>query len=102
MGRLRDMLDEWKARRAGRRYVSNDIRRSARDIIGPTGDLLSGAWEHVDRDGDAYLGSFDRRVPPSLFVSNQERSRQNIPIPLVERCLEDAGDEQPEPETGAE
>ncbi len=89
MGRIREFFAEWKARRAGRRLASHDIRRSARDIIGPTGYNWSGAWDLLDKDGDKYLESFDRRIPPSEFVSKRDRTRQNIPVPLVERCIED-------------
>jgi hypothetical protein len=43
---------------------------------------------------NAYIESFDRRVPPSIFVSERERSRHNIPIPLIERMIsEQAGGE---------
>ena len=35
----------------------------------------------------AYVESFDRKVPPSIFVSERERSRHNIPIPLSERMV---------------
>ena len=47
MGRLGNVLAEWKARRAGRKYVSKDIQKSARDVIGPTGNGFSNAWEAV-------------------------------------------------------
>jgi hypothetical protein len=104
MVRLRAFLTEWKARRAGRKFVSHDIRRSARDIVGPTGDVFSNAWEHLEQQGGTYLESFDRRIPPSLHVSERDRTRWNIPIPLVERCIEDwepseaaAPDEEPTP-----
>lgn len=86
---FRDFVAEWRARRAGRRFASHDIRRSARDIIGPTGYNWSGAWELLDERGEKYLESFDRRIPPSEFVSKRDRTRLNIPIPLAERCLED-------------
>ena len=41
MGRWKDFVAEWRARRAGARHTPRDIQRSARDVIGPTGDLLS-------------------------------------------------------------
>ncbi len=97
MGKLRDFLAEWRARRAGRRFVSNDIRRSARGIVGPTGNMFSNGWDLLDKDGDVYLESFDRRVPPSIFVSERDRKRWNLPIPLAERCLEDLNAPQEEP-----
>lgn len=88
MGRLKAFIVEWKARRAGAKFVTGDIRRSARDIIGPTGYNWSNAWDLLEND-ETYLDSFDRRIPPSLHISERDRSRQNIPVPLVERCIED-------------
>lgn len=88
MGRIRSILAEWKARRAGRKFVSRDLSKSAREIIGPTGDLLSGAWETMAEGSDAYIDSFDRRIPPSIFVSERDRKRMNRPIPLPERAIE--------------
>ncbi len=93
MGRMRELLAEWKARRQGRRFAGASIRRSARDIVGPTGNMFSRGWDLLDRDGEKYLESFDRRIPPSEFVSKRDRTRHSIPIPLSERCLEDAGTE---------
>ena len=87
MGRLREFIAELKARRAGRKHLDHDIRKSARGIIGPTGWVWSNAWDHLDRDGEAYLESFDPRIPPSEFVSKRDRTRHNIPVPLVERRL---------------
>lgn len=43
------------------------------------------------RGSDAYVKSFDRRLPPSEFVSERDRGRANLPIPVAERCLEDRG-----------
>lgn len=91
---LRDFIAEWRARRRGRRFLGHDIRRSARDIVGPTGYNWSKAWDLLDRDGEKYLESFDRRIPPSEFVSKRDRTRHNIPIPLAERCLEDLGEDE--------
>lgn len=89
MGRLRDLRVEWKARRAGRRGVHSNIGRAARDITGPTGWVYSNAWEQLNQHSDAYVESFDRRIPPSLFVSERDRLRHRQPMPIVERCLED-------------
>ncbi len=89
MGRIREFVSEWKARRAGAKYLSNSIRTSAREIIGPIGDLYSNAWKLLETDGDRYLESFDRRVPPSLHISQRDRTRWNMPVPLPERCIED-------------
>jgi len=93
MSRLTDLVAEWRARRAGQKFVSRDISRSARHIIGPTGNAYSNAWDYLERDGATYLDSFDRRVPPSLHISQRDRSRWNMPIPLAERCIEDWHDD---------
>lgn len=51
--------------------------------------MFSRGWDAMAKGSAAYVKSFDRRLPPSLFVSERDRTRANIPIPLVERCLED-------------
>lgn len=66
------------------------MHRVTRDVTGPTGWVFSGAWDKLDQHGDAYARSFDRRIPPSLFVSERDRTRFGQPMPIVERCLEDA------------
>lgn len=92
---LRSLRDEWLARRAGRRKLESDLPRSARDIVGPTGWMWSKGWDEMAKHQAAYVKSFDRRVPPSIFISERERSRYNIPIPLVERMIaERAADEK--------
>lgn len=91
MGWFHEFWVEIKARRAGRKFAPNDIRRAAREITGPTGWALSRHWNKVDTDGAAYLKSFDPRIPPSLHISQRDNSRFNMPIPLVERCVEDWG-----------
>lgn len=91
MTRLKSVRVEWLARRAGRRKLANDIARSARDIVGPTGLMLSEGWDQMAKHQEAYVGSFDRRVPPSIFVSERERTRYNIPIPLAERMISEHG-----------
>lgn len=45
----------------------------------------------MEKGSDAYVKSFDPKVPPSIFVSKRDMTRGNIPIPLVERCIEDWG-----------
>ena len=64
-----------------------------RDIVGPTGNLFSSGWRQIEdrRVGEAYLRSFEPRVPPSLHISSRDRTRANLPIPVRERCLEDLG-----------
>ena len=99
MRRVRNLLTEWKARRDGSRHVQSSIRRSARDIIGATGNGLSAAWDELERHGEAYAQSFDRRLPPSLHISHRDAVRHQRAIPLVERCIEDW---RQEPDTESE
>lgn len=93
MGRIRDFFGEWKARRAGSKYVSRDIQKSARHVIGPTGYNFSSAWDALAESGGAFVESFDPQIPPSLFVSQRDRTRLNQPIPLVERRIEAHNDD---------
>ncbi len=87
---FREFMDEWKARRAGRRHVQNDIYRRARDITGATGWVTSRAWDHADRHGEAYSESLnERRIPPSLHISARDQIRAGKAMPLAERCIED-------------
>lgn len=88
-GWWRDLGREWLARRRGSQSLSRGIFTATRDIIGPTGWQWSNAWNHLERDGQAYLRSFDPRLPPSLYVSQRDRTRAGRPIPLPERCIED-------------
>ena len=98
-----ELRQELRARREGRRYVDNTITRPTRDITGPLGWAFSSTYEEVAKSGGAYNASFDRRIPPSLFVSERDRSRAGMPIPVVERCLEDFGtDVTDDPEIAAE
>lgn len=69
--------------------VGRPIGRATRDITGPMGTAFSNAWEKLDEHGDAYMKSFDTRIPPSLFISDRDRRRANQPMPVVERCIED-------------
>lgn len=95
----KSFVSEWRARRAGRKNLESDIPKSAREVIGPTGWMLSRGWDEMAEHKQAYVKSFDRRVPPSIFVSERERSRHNIPIPLVERLIgEDPPEEFPPPQ----
>lgn len=91
---VRDTWQELRARRAGRKGLQPGIARATRDVTGPTGWVWSNAWQQLDDHGDAYMKSFDRRLPPSIFVSERDRTRHNQPIPVAERCLEDAGAER--------
>ena len=85
----RSFTSEWKARRAGRRHLERDLSKSAREVVGPTGAMWSNGWEAMAKGSDAYVKSFDPKIPPSIFVSERDRTRGNIPVPLVERCIED-------------
>jgi hypothetical protein len=49
--------------------------------------MWSRGWDAMDKGKEAYVKSFDKRLPPSLFVSERDRTRQNIPVPLVERMI---------------
>jgi hypothetical protein len=98
----RSLFDEWLARRKGRRGLQSDIPRSARDVIGPTGWMWSKGWDAMAENTSAYVKSFDRRVPPSIFVSERERNRHNIPIPLSERMVSEHGEKSDDEETPAQ
>lgn len=88
--RLRDFFREWMARRAGRRGIGpNDLGTAARHMAGPTGELWSRGWERMAKDHKAYVKSFDRKLPPSLFVSERDRTRLGQPIPLPERAIDE-------------
>ena len=94
--RLRSVINEWLARRDGRRAMErSDLSKAARDVVGPTGWMWSRGWQAMNDGKEAYVKSFDRRLPPSLFVSERDRTRHNIPVPLVERVVEDHA--KPEP-----
>lgn len=68
---------------------------TVRGIVGPTGNSFSKGWEMLEKDDGAYLRSMrsEQHLPPSLFVSERDRRRHGLPVPLVERCLEDHGSE---------
>ena len=51
--------------------------------------MWSKGWEKMAEDPKGYVDSFDRRLPPSIFVSERDRTRHQMPIPLVERAIED-------------
>lgn len=63
--------------------------RAAREVVGPPGNMGSDGWDAMAKGKDAYVKSFDPKIPPSLFVSERDRTRHNIPIPLSERVIED-------------
>jgi len=69
--------------------MTTDMARRTRDVTGPTGYVFSNAWDKLEEHGDAYMKSFDEHLPPSLFVSERDRTRHNQAIPVLERCLGD-------------
>ena len=87
--RLRDLVEELKARRAGRLAMSSDIYRTAREIAGPTGNIFSNGWQQLEDGQSAYMKSFDRRLPPSLHISERDAVRAGRAMPIAERCIED-------------
>lgn len=90
MKRLRRFFSEWAANRAGRQPIDQGpMRRASRDIIGPTGYMLTRSVDVLGESGDAYLKSFEDHMPPSLFVSKRDRTRLNQAIPLPERAIPD-------------
>lgn len=101
MSRVREFLEEWRARRAGRRHISHEGARAARDITGAIGLATSRAWDHAEKGSQAYIQSFDEgRLPPSLHISARDQIRAGKAMPLAERCIEDAANpdaEQPGP-----
>ena len=94
---LRAFTSEWRARRAGRRHVESGLARSAREVVGPTGMMLSNGWETMANGSSAYVHSFDPRIPPSLFIAENDHSRRDSAVPLVERCIEDWSSDAPPP-----
>lgn len=88
--RLKRFFSEWSANRAGWRPIDNStIRRATRDIVGPTGYMVTKSVDALGESGDAYMKSFDDHLPPSLFVSERDRTRLNQAMPLVERAIPD-------------
>lgn len=82
--------------------MESDLPRSVRDVVGPTGWMWSKGWDAMADNTRAYVSSFDKKLPPSLFVSERDRRRQNIPIPLAERMLEEhrrGVDDEPPPDS---
>gem|GEM_PF-860862 len=92
---FRELWAEARARSAGRRAMGNDKStfHSARGTMGALGMNRSNAWDYLENDNGAYLRSMEKEamIPPSLFVSERDRTRFGEPMPLVERCIEDHG-----------
>ena len=70
---------------------NHDLFTTARGIVGATGNSFSNAWKYLESDSGQYKASMEREpvLPPSLFVSERDRTRHGEPIPLVERSIED-------------
>jgi hypothetical protein len=69
--------------------MSSDIYRTAREIAGPTGNIFSNGWQQLEDGQSAYVKSFDRRLPPSLHISERDAVRAGRAMPMSERCIED-------------
>lgn len=82
-------MQEWSARRIGRRGLSTEASRASVHVVGRIGLGTTAAWDLMESGQKAYLESFDRRLPPSLHISERDRLRANMPIPTAERCIED-------------
>jgi len=92
MTRLQRLRAAWRWRRPDAPGDRRDLQRSARDVMGPLGTGFSNAWDEMAKGSEAYVKSFDRRIPPSIFVSERDRSRFGQPMPLVERRIGAADD----------
>lgn len=83
------IFTEWAARRTGRRHTPRDNANAARDVTGPLGVATSVVYNELERSSDAYIKSFDRRLPPSIHISERDRVRHSDAIPVVERGIAD-------------
>ena len=86
---VRETWIEIKARRAGRRGIVRPKVNSPRHIAGITGSLMSAGFDRIAEGSEAYEKSFDPHIPPSVHISYNDMRRQNVPVPLAERCIED-------------
>lgn len=86
---LKDFFKEWAARHRGAKMLQSDLYKATREIVGPTGNMFSNGWDRMEEGRGAYLKSFDPRIPPSIHISARDLTRSNMPVPLVERCIED-------------
>jgi len=89
MKRIKAFLAEISARRTGAKFAPKGIGRAARHIVGPTGYAYSSHWEALSKHSDIYNRSFDRRIPPSLHISQRDGRRAGWVMPISERCIED-------------
>jgi len=72
-----------------------DLFHTARGVVGAGGWGMSGSWKMLEKEDGAYMRSMkaDPELPPSLFVSERDRTRVTGAVPMPERCLEDTNDE---------
>lgn len=95
---FKEFWAEMRARSLGRKAMGNDKStfKSARATMGAIGLNRSNAWDYLENDNGAYLRSMEKEpmLPPSLFVSERDRTRHGNPMPLVERCIEDHGSDE--------
>jgi len=87
--RLRGLLAV-AARRRSQRKGSGRFR-SARHIVGPTGNMFSRGWDRYAEGAEAFNKSFEPKIPPSIHVSHNDSVRHRPAVPLSERCVEDWG-----------
>ena len=98
---MRETWIEIRARRAGRAGIVKPKVNSPRQIAGITGALMSNGFDRIAESSKAYEKSFDPHIPPSVHISYNDMQRQNVPVPLAERCIED-WQAPPRPEVDAE
>ena len=91
VGRWSEFLEEWRARKAGSKHVQSDFSKAALDLSGRLGFGTTRLWDHVEEGQTAYKESLarEKRLPPSLHVSDRDRLRAGDPIPRAERRVED-------------
>jgi len=86
---VREARVEIKARRDGRRGIIAPKVNTSRHIAGITGNLMSNGFDRIAESSKAYEKSFDPHIPPSVHISYNDMQRQNVPVPLSERCIEE-------------
>jgi len=98
---IKELVAEIKSRRRGRRGLPARAEHNAvREVVGPTGFMWSRGWDTMAAGAKAFENSFDPHLPPSLHISEQERHRFHLAIPVAERCLEDQSRTTPERSAG--
>lgn len=89
MGVFRNLIARWRSPRDWPPPEPDDLSRAVIDTIGRNGYALSGSYDVIADGQKAYGQSFDPRLPPSLFVSERDRTRSGMAMPISERCIED-------------